>query len=125
TTGAFTFTVKTAVGGGATITIPQGTSIAMVCDGTNVYNAASGSSSAVTTLTVGNGSLGVPSIKFTGDLNSGIYLPSTGQVGFVIANASAGYYDATGFTIVGKMAASGAVSGTTGTFTSGVQGGAF
>lgn len=125
TTGAFTFTVKTAVGGGATVTIPQNTSIALVCDGTNVYNAASGSSSSITTLTVGNGSLAVPSIKFTGDLNSGIYLPSTGQVGFVIANAQAGYYDATGFTIVGKMAASGAVSGTTGTFTTGIQGGAF
>lgn len=125
TTGAFTFTVKTAVGGGATVTIPQNTSIALVCDGTNVYNAASGSSSSITTLTVGNGSLAVPSIKFSGDLNSGIYLPSTGQVGFVIANAQAGYYDATGFTIVGKMAASGAVSGTTGTFTTGIQGGAF
>jgi hypothetical protein len=125
TTGAYTFTVKTAVGGGATVTIPQNTSIALVCDGTNVYNAASGSSSSITTLTVGNGSLSVPSIKFTGDLNSGIYLPSTGQVGFVISNASAGYYDSTGFTIVGKVAASGAVSGTTGTFTTGISGGAF
>lgn len=114
TTGAFTFTVKTAVGGGATITIPQGTSIAMVCDGTNVYNAASGSSSSATTFTVGNGSLAVPSIKFTGDLNSGIYLPSTGQVGFVVANTQAGYYDATGFTIAGIVNALG-----------GIQGGAF
>ena len=136
TTGAYTFTVKTAVGGGNTVTIPQNTTIAMVCDGTNVFNTSSGSSSSLVTLTVGNGSLAVPSIKFSGDVNSGIYLPSTGQVGFVIANAQAGYYDATGFTIVGKMAASGAVSGTTGTFsgavsgttgtfTTGIQGGAF
>lgn len=122
TTGAYTFTVKTAVGGGATVTVPQSTTIAMVCDGTNVYNAASGSSSSLTSLTVGNGSLAVPSIKFSGDVNSGIYLPSTGQVGFVVSNASAGYYDSTGFTIVGKMAASGAVSGTTGTFTGAVSG---
>lgn len=114
TTGAFTFTVKTAVGGGATVTIPQNTSIALVCDGTNVYNAASGSSSSITTLTVGNGSLAVPSIKFSGDLNSGIYLPSTGQVGLVIANAQAGYYDSTGLTMTGIVRALG-----------GIQGGAF
>lgn len=114
TTGAYTFTVKTAVGGGATVTIPQGTSMAIVCDGTNVYNAASGSSSSVTTLTVGNGSLGVPSIKFSGDLNSGFYLPSTGQVGLVVSNAQAGYFDSVGLHMAGTVTALG-----------GIQGGAF
>lgn len=60
TTGSYTFTIKTAVVGGATVTIAQGTSLVLICDGTNVYNAASGASSSVTSLTVGNGSLGVP-----------------------------------------------------------------
>jgi hypothetical protein len=114
TTGAYTFTVKTAVGGGATIAITQGTSLVLICDGTNVYNAASGSSSTITSLTLGNGSLSVPSLKFSGDLNSGMYLVATSQVGFVIANAQAGYYDASGLTMNG-----------TGTFTSGVKGGTF
>jgi hypothetical protein len=114
TTGAFTFTVKTAVSGGATVTVAQNTSLIVICDGTNVYNAASGSSSSITSLTVGNGSLAVPSIKFSGDVNSGIYLPSTSQVGFVIANAQAGYYNATGLTMAG-----------TGTFIGGVSGGTF
>jgi len=114
TTGAYTFTVKTAVSGGLSIAIPQGTSIAMVCDGTNVYNAASGSSSSTTTLTLGNGTLSVPSLKFSGDLNSGLYLPSTSQLGFVIANAQAGYFDTVGFHIAGTVTALG-----------GVQGGAF
>lgn len=125
TTGSFTFTVKTAVAGGAAVTIAQGTSLIVICDGTNVYNAASGASSSITSLTVGNGSLAVPSIKFTGDVNSGIYLPSTGQVGLVIANTLLGYYDALGLTINGAGAFTGAVSGTTGTFTSGVSGGTF
>lgn len=113
-TGAYTFSVRTAVSGGATVTVAQGTSLIVVCDGTNVYNAASGSSSSITSLTVGNGSLSVPSIKFSGDLNSGIYLPNTSQVGFVIANAQAGYYNATGLTMAG-----------TGTFIGGVLGGTF
>ena len=125
TTGAFTFTVKTAVAGGASVTVAQGTSLIVICDGTNVYNAASGASSSITSLTVGNGSLAVPSIKFTGDVNSGIYLPSTGQVGFVIANTLLGYYNSSGLTINGAGAFTGAVSGTTGTFTSGVSGGTF
>jgi hypothetical protein len=114
TTGAYTFTVKTAVSGGATVTVAQNTSLILVCDGTNVYNAASGSSSSITSLTVGNGSLSVPSINFSGDLNSGIYLPNTSQVGFVIGNLQVGYYNASGITMAG-----------TGTFVGGVSGGTF
>jgi hypothetical protein len=114
TTGAYSFTVKTAVSGGATVTVSQNTSLILVCDGTNVYNAASGSSSSITSLTVGNGSLSVPSIKFSGDLNSGIYLPNTSQVGFVIGNLQVGYYNASGLTMAG-----------TGTFVGGVSGGTF
>ena len=114
TTGSYTFTVKTAVSGGATVTVAQNTSLILVCDGTNVYNAASGSSSSITSLTVGNGSLAVPSIKFSGDLNSGIYLPNTSQVGFVIGNTQVGYYNASGLTMAG-----------TGTFVGGVAGGTF
>ena len=114
TTGAYTFTVKTAVSGGATVTVAQNTSLIIVCDGTNVYNAASGSSSTITSLTLGNGSLAVPSLKFSGDLNSGLYLPNTSQVGFVIGNLQVGYYNATGLTMAG-----------TGTFVGGVSGGTF
>ena len=114
TTGSYTFTVKTAVSGGATVVVAQNTSLILVCDGTNVYNAASGSSSSITSLTVGNGSLAVPSIKFSGDLNSGIYLPNTSQVGFVIGNTQVGYYNASGLTMAG-----------TGTFVGGVAGGTF
>jgi hypothetical protein len=98
TTGSFTFTVKTSAVGGATVTISQGDSLVIVCDGTNVYNAASGSSSVITSLTLGNGSLSVPSLKFAGDLNSGMYLPASNQVGFVIGNALAGSFTTSGFT---------------------------
>jgi hypothetical protein len=95
-TGAFSLTIKTSVVGGATVVVPQGDSLVVICDGTNCYNAASGSSSSLTSLTLGNGSLSVPSLKFLGDLNTGLYLPSTGQLGFVVANTLAGYFDSTG-----------------------------
>ena len=39
TTGAFTLTFKTVVGGGATFVLPQGNSAVIFCDGTNVYSA--------------------------------------------------------------------------------------
>ena len=103
TTGSYTFTVKTAVGGGATVLITQGTSLILICDGTNVYNAASGSSSSITSLTLGNGSTSVPSLKFTGDLNTGLYLPASSQLGFVVGNNQVGYFNATGFFALGGI----------------------
>ena len=113
TTGSFTFTVKTAVSGGTTLTLAQGASYVIICDGTNVYNAASGASSTITSLTVGNGSLGIPSIKFSGDINSGFYLPSTGTVGFVVANTQVGYFNSSGLTMAGTVTAIGGISGGT------------
>ena len=104
TTGAFSFTMKTAVVGGATVVVPQGNSLVLICDGTNVYNAASGSASSITALTLGNGSLAVPSLKFSGDANSGLYLPSSGTLGFVIGNALAGSFTASGFTATNGIA---------------------
>jgi len=103
TTGSYTFTVKTAVGGGATVQITQGTSLVLICDGTNVYNAASGSASTITSLTLGNGSTSVPSLKFLGDVNTGLYLPSSSQLGFVVANNQVGYFNATGFFALGGI----------------------
>ena len=100
TTGAYSFTVKTVASGGATVLVPQSSSLVIICDGTNCYNAASGSSSSLTTLTLGNGSLSVPSLKFSGDINSGMFLPSSSQVGFVVANTLAGYFNASGFTAI-------------------------
>jgi hypothetical protein len=88
------------VGGGATVTVAQNSSLIVICDGTNCYNAASGSSSSITSLTLGNGSLAVPSLKFTGDSTTGIYLPASGQFAFVVNNTLAGYFNSSGFTAI-------------------------
>jgi len=107
TTGSYTFTVKTAVGGGATVTISQNTSLILICDGTNVYNAASGSSSSITSLTLGNGSTSVPSLKFVGDANTGLYLPASGQLGVVVGNTEVAYFSSTYFYALGGIAGGG------------------
>jgi hypothetical protein len=97
TTGAYTFTVKTAVGGGATVPINQGLSGILVCDGTNVYNTASAGISSISTLTLGAGSTTNPSLNFTGSTSTGLYLPSSSTLGFTVSGNQAGYFNSTGF----------------------------
>lgn len=115
TTGSFTFIVKTAVVGGASVTVAQGTSIVLICDGTNVYNASSGASgsSTVTTITLGNGSLSVPSLKFVGDANTGLYLPSTSSMTIVANNLAVANFSSTGVTVPNAVVALGGISGGT------------
>jgi len=96
TTGSFTLTFKTTAVGAQVVSVPQGSTLLVICDGTNVYSASSGSSSSITSLTLGNGSLSVPSLKFAGDPNTGLYLPSSNQLGFVVNNLLAGLFSATG-----------------------------
>lgn len=97
---SYSFTVKTAAVGGATVVVPQSSSLVLICDGTNVYNAASGASSSIPSLTVDPGSLSVPAIKFTGDTTTGIYRPGSGQVGFAVTGTLAGYFSSTGLTVI-------------------------
>ena len=97
---SYSFTVKTAAGGGATVVVPQSSSLVLICDGTNVYNAASGTSSTIPSLTVDPGSLSTPAIKFTGDTTTGIYQPASNQVGFALTGTLAGYFSSTGLTVI-------------------------
>ena len=113
TTGSYSFTVKTSISGGATVVVPQSSTMVLVCDGTNVYNGASGSSSNIVSLTVGNGSLSVPSVKFNGDLNTGLYLPSTSNLGVVVANALVADFSSAGVSLAGTVTALGGMAGGT------------
>jgi hypothetical protein len=89
TTGAFSLTFKTAAIGAATVTVPQGQTLTVVCDGTNVYNSSSAAGGSITSLTIGTGSAATPSLNFTGDTNTGIYQPATDQIGFSLNGANA------------------------------------
>ena len=98
TTGSYTLTFKTSVGGGATTTIPNGSTVAMVCDGTNVY-AVSTVSNNVTSLTLSVGSSTNPSLNFVGNLTTGLYLPNSNQVGITINGSEQAYFSSTGLTV--------------------------
>ena len=88
TTGAFTLTFKTSSFGADTVVLPQTQTIIAICDGTNVYNAQTSTSSTPGSLTLSNGSAAAPSLNFTGDTTSGLYLVGSAQLGFTIAGAN-------------------------------------
>jgi hypothetical protein len=99
TTGTFSLTFKTSSVGAATVTVPQGQTLTVVCDGTNVYNASSASGGSITTLTIGAGSAASPSLNFTGDTNTGIYQPATDQIGFSLNGVNAMTLSGTGLAV--------------------------
>jgi len=96
TSGAFTLTFSTGVGGALTVSLPQNQTILAICDGTNVYNAQTSTSSFINALTLGNGSAAAPSLSFTGSSTTGLYLAASNQLGFAIAGVNAGTLAATG-----------------------------
>jgi hypothetical protein len=99
TTGSYSLTFKTSAVGAATVTVPQGQTLTVVCDGTNVYNSSSASGGTVTSLTINAGSAAAPSLNFTGNTNTGVYQPATNQVGFTLNGSNAATLTTTGFLI--------------------------
>jgi len=99
TTGAFSLTFSTGAGGATTVSLPQNQTILAICDGTNVYNAQTSTSSFINALTLGNGSAAAPSLSFTGSPTTGLYLAASNQMGFAIAGVNAGTLASTGFRI--------------------------
>ena len=99
TTGAFTLTFKTGAVGASTIILPQGQTIIAICDGTNVYNAQSSTSSFINALSIGNGSAPNPSLSFLGDATTGLYLPASGQFAISVAGVNAATFTSTGLLV--------------------------
>ncbi len=88
TTGSYTLTFKTTSVGASTVVLPQNQTIIAICDGTNVYNSQTASTSTLTSLTLGNGAAGAPSLNFLGDTTTGVYLVGSGQLGFSIGGTN-------------------------------------
>jgi hypothetical protein len=99
TTGAFTLTFQTVAVGGTTITLPQGQTILAICDGINVYNAQTATSSTFARVQAGNGTSSAPSYTFTSDLATGVYLVSTSTLGFAGGGGSLGSISPSGMMI--------------------------
>ena len=96
TTGSYTLTFSTGVSGGTTLTVGQSQAALVVCDGTNVFTTTSATTSFSSSLTLGNGSAAAPSLNFTGDTTTGLYLAASGQLGFAIAGSAAGQLTSSG-----------------------------
>lgn len=99
TTGSYSITFKTSAVGAATVTVPQGQTLTVVCDGTNVYNSSSAAGGSITSLTIGTGSAASPSLNFTGNTNTGMYQPATNQVGWALNGSNAMTLSATGLAV--------------------------
>jgi len=98
TTGAYSLTFSTG-GAGSTVTVPSGSTVAMVCDGTNVY-AISTVTSNGSSLTLNVGSATNPSLNFLGNLTTGLYLPNSGQVGVTVGGVQQAYFSSSGLTVI-------------------------
>ena len=99
TTGSFSLTFKTSATGGTTITLPQNQTIIAICDGTNVYNAQTSTSSFINALTLGNGSAASPSLSFSGDAATGLYLAASHQLGFAVNGVNGATLTPTGMLV--------------------------
>jgi hypothetical protein len=99
TTGSYTLTFKTTALGATTVVLPQTQTIIAICDGSNVYNSQTASTSTATQLTLGNGSSSAPSLNFTGDTVTGLYLVTSGQLGFSLSGANAMTLSSTGLAV--------------------------
>lgn len=96
TTGPYTLTFTTGVAGGTTVILPQNQTIILICDGTNVYNAQTATSSSFSTISLASGSAASPSLNFTSDSTTGLYLAASGQLGFAISGALGGRITSSG-----------------------------
>jgi len=98
TTGAYTLTFKTA-GIGSTVSVGQGQTAFVVCDGTNVYSTTSNTSSSFTSATLAPGAVSAPSLNFLGNTTTGLYLPASNQIGFAVNGTNGMTLTTTGLTI--------------------------
>jgi hypothetical protein len=99
--------------GGATATIPAGQQVILLCDSVNLLNASTIAAGAVNVSLV-DGTAGAPSLNFANETSTGIYRPGSGEFGIAVLGTKYFGLTTTGLSITG-----------TGTFSSGVQGGAF
>ena len=119
TDNGFSLTVTTGLGFNATI--PPGQQATLICDGTNFLNANTTQAGA-TTVSLLDGTVGTPSLNFAAETGTGVYRPAAGEFGVSVLGTQRFKATATGVAVTGAVAASGAVSGTTGTFSSTVSG---
>lgn len=105
TSGPFSLTFTTGIPGGASIALPTGQTVIAICDGTNVYNSQTSTSSFAPAFVIGNGSASNPSLAFLSSPTTGLYQPTSNQIGFSINGTAAGAITSSGMRLTVGIAA--------------------
>lgn len=127
--GVSNYTVTISTGLGTDAVLPSGENATLICDSANLVNANT-VLAGLSVISLEDGSVGSPSLRFATESTTGVYHAAAGQFNVGILGTNRLTVSATGVTVNGGVSGttgtfSGAVSGTTGTFTSGVSGGTF
>lgn len=113
-TGAgYNLTFETGIAGAGTAVVPAGNQAILICDSVNMLNASTilaGSSS----ISLGNGTVSVPSLNFASETDTGVYRPGSNQFGITVNGVQRFRATTSGVVITGS-----------GTFSLGVSGGTF
>jgi len=110
--------LRITTGYGNTYTVPAGSQVSVICDGTNFFNANTVQVGA-TSLSVIDGTVSTPAINFANENNTGIYRSGSGKFDISILGSQVLDVNASGITVTGN------VSAVNGTFTGGISGGTF
>jgi hypothetical protein len=111
--GVSNYSVTISTGLGGTATISAGNQATLICDSVNLFNANT-ILAGTANISLDDGSVGSPSLKFASETSTGIYRSAAGQFDIAILGVNRLALTATGVTVNG-----------TGTFTSGIAGGTF
>ena len=103
TTGSYTLTISTGVSGGATAVVSPNTTVMLISDGKNVYNANSLAFTTASSITFAVGSASAPSINFLGNTTTGLYLASSNQIGFTSGGTSIGVANSSGWQLTAGL----------------------
>ena len=97
TSGSYTLSFKTLLGA-SSLLLPAGQTVIAICDGTNVYNAQTASITG-SNVTLANGSAAAPSLNFTGDSTTGLFLVGSGSLGFAVAGTQGASLSSNGLAV--------------------------
>jgi len=87
TAGGYTLTVGT--GSGTSVTIPASQQVTLACDGTNFFNANTSQAGSITTVTLADGTVALPSLSFASETDTGIYRAGAGKFNIAVGGSMA------------------------------------
>lgn len=101
--GPYNITFTTGVAGSATAVIPAGNQVVLICDSVNLYNANTITAGA-STVSLSNGTVSNPSLNFSSETSTGMYRPTSGEIGWTITGTNEMTLSASGLAVPSGIA---------------------